>query len=154
MRKYRQGRIGRAREILERTLRWKKPQMQNLHLLEQGNFDQMWVLPIFLAPGKHDFLVRAAFEKDVPAELGIDPLRQSLVKKEPKIYYRRHIIDIREERLPAFSKQLACNEVTLKFVKKFSVFADWEEDTEDSLAKALRHDMTLWKIERMTKDPV
>ena len=66
---YRQGRIKRARDIFGRTLRWKNPEMINLDILEQGSFDQMWVLPIFLAPGKHDFLLRSPTDKDVVSQL-------------------------------------------------------------------------------------
>jgi len=32
------------------------------------------------------------------------------------------------------------------------VFRDWVEDTPDSLAKAMKHDMTYWKLNKFVKN--
>lgn len=50
------------------------------------------------------------------------------------------------------SKRLRVNNAALKFIKSASVFKEWIEDTNVSLAKAFQHDMKYWKIDKITDD--
>ncbi len=42
---------------------------------------------------------------------------------------------------------------TRLFKKESSVFKEWKEDTEDTIAKCAEHDQKYWKVPRFVKDP-
>lgn len=68
-------------------IRYKKPALINVDQIE-SNIGNMFVLPVFLPPSKHDFLIRTPLkDEEEEEERGVEP--------GFNWYYRRCISDIR-----------------------------------------------------------
>lgn len=146
-REYRQKRILQTRALVYKHLKYNHPKLINFDQLEQnGKFDRMWVLPIFLPPGKVDFFIRSM---DMSDQNNIHSLQDS---GKFEFFHSRHIVQVREERTPFFAKTLKTNEKTCKFLKEGSVFVDWLEETPQQEALALRHDLQLMKLSKIIAD--
>lgn len=57
----------------------------------------MWVLPIFLQPGKVDFFIRSMI---IPQDNSTWIKRKTVKNDLIEMFYSRHVIEIREERVP------------------------------------------------------
>ena len=145
---YHRNRILTTPDLLWRSNRYKKPKLINFDLVQNhGDYDQVWVLPIFLQPGKIDYFIRS--EEQLHHE----------------VFYERHIIEVREEHVPfckslfilinfflIVAKTLRTNQTTVEFVKAASVFRDWHEETPAQTAIASKHDFSLWKLSKIVLD--
>ena len=66
----------------------------------------MWILPIFLKPGKCDFVIRTPKDPKIDRlmKLGARPKQLDEFQRPEdaafKFHYKRHIVDIREEKIP------------------------------------------------------
>ena len=52
-------RIKQSEEIIRNKVRYKNLNIVNLDRIMTGHFSEMWVLPIFLPPGKFELLIRS-----------------------------------------------------------------------------------------------
>ena len=50
------------------------------------------------------------------------------------------------------AKTLRTNQKSVKFVKDASIFDDWKEETPQDTARALKHDFSLWKLEKIVPE--
>lgn len=72
--------------LLSKYLRYKNPKLINWNLVENNeHLEHIWVLPIFLQPGKADFVIRSEKQES---------------KDDYEVFCSRHLIEIREERVP------------------------------------------------------
>ena len=65
----------------------------------------MWILPIFLKPGKCDAIIRTPKDPKIDRlmKLGARPKLDEFQRPKDaafKFHYNRHIVDIREEKIP------------------------------------------------------
>ena len=51
------------------------------------------------------------------------------------------------------AKKLKANEKSKKFVKEASIFGEWHVETPQEAARALSHDFTYWKLDKVVQDP-
>ena len=61
---YTASRYHNAFRIIEDNCRYKKPAFINMDRLNTV-FDNMWVMPIFMKPGKNDIMIRSPLDKEV-----------------------------------------------------------------------------------------
>ena len=99
--------IKRATEILFRHLRYQKPKFLGLEHVLRGDFEDVWVLPIFLPSGKNEWMIRSHANQEISDHIhrhGRNNVKlldyQIPEDAEFKYYYNRSIIEIREERVP------------------------------------------------------
>ena len=50
------------------------------------------------------------------------------------------------------AKTLRTNQKSVAFVKDASIFDDWKEETPQDTARALKHDFSLWKLEKIVPE--
>ena len=143
-------------KIVKEHLRYKKPNLINFDKISGCLKADMWVQPIFLKPGKCDFLIRTP--KDKQKALDIEKGRRVKLSEYNTpidgaydFHYKRHIVKLRQEKIPIFTKELKIAEHSAKFVKSLSVFKDWQEDNEEIITNSMKHDLKVWKIGRVYK---
>lgn len=66
---YSRKRILETPDVIDRKLRYKNMMLLNFELMMAGNFHEMWVLPIFLDPGKIDYFIRSAKDEKISARI-------------------------------------------------------------------------------------
>ena len=71
-----------------------------------------------------------------------------------QFYHKRHIVKLRQEKIPFFNKELKVAANSGKFVKPLSVFKDWQEDNQEIIKKSMKHDFKNWKLGRVYKPTV
>lgn len=88
-------------------LRYPNAKTINEKLVKEGNYDKVYVLPIFMQPGKVDFLIRSRYDPQILKKIerkGRDQIRLLPYQRpedcEFKFYYERHMIEIREDPIP------------------------------------------------------
>ena len=69
-------------------------------------------------------------------------------------HYKRHVVKLRQEKIPLFTKVLKTAEHSDKFIKPLSVFKDWQEDNEEILKNSMKHDFKTWKVGRVYKPSI
>lgn len=81
--------------------------MINSHLVRAGNYEDMWVLPIYLKPGKNDNFIRGAEDPHIIKKIstmGRDKVRlhpyQNRDNAEFFFFYERHFVEINQEPVP------------------------------------------------------
>ena len=99
--------IKTATEIIYRNLRYKKPKLIDLEYVLKGDFENVWVLPIFLPSGKNEWMIRSHANQEISDHVhryGRETVQlldyQIPEDAEFKYYYNRSIIGIREESVP------------------------------------------------------
>ena len=50
------------------------------------------------------------------------------------------------------AKTLKTNQKSVKFVKEASIFRDWQDETPQETARAIKHDFNLWKLDKIVTD--
>ena len=113
--------------IILRASRWQNPAIVNRDLVDIDPMNT-FVMPIMLAPGKHNFFMFTGDE-----ETGI-----------LKPYYNRYIGPCRSEPIPQFSKELKAVISTKTYDIAASMFRDWKPDDEQVIENALKHDNSHW----------
>ena len=126
------------------------------------DFERTYVLPLLIKPGRTHFFVRDVFDINITTDI-MHRRRETLnsrvdtVSSNPeahhKFWYSRHIVDLREEPVPKIPKILKRAFKSETFVKEYSVFKDWREDTKHTLEKSLIHDFKYWKVAKFIKEP-
>jgi len=72
---------------------------------------------------------------------------------DPACYFwHRDIVDLREESIPLFAKQLKNTVKERVYDHANSVFKDWIPDDAKAVDQMLKHDFTYWKVPRFVKD--
>ena len=66
---YNKQRIKQAPRILKRNLRYSRAKIFNLQKIKEGDFHEIWVTPIFLPPGRNDFIFRTARDEEVTEQI-------------------------------------------------------------------------------------
>ena len=143
-------RVGRHQwiNVLMGSLRYPKPELVNADLAlkvfqatqsdKVDQWEDAYVLPVFLKPGKHTLLI------EWPDGLGVQRTLQTV------------IVEPREAKVPPFQKQMATKGQDLRvFQKPQSVFAQYKEPEADIASKCLQdHDLLplFKKVRRFIKD--
>ena len=108
--------------------------------LESQHSSKIYVIPLFLPPGKHSILIsqKDRFEPEKSCHLVLQNL----------------IVEPREEPIRHFCKIAKNKKIELPvFNKEKSVFKDWKEDDKKTYDKSLlEHDFLFWKVNRFIKE--
>ena len=137
---YRNHLFSTHKEILKKKLVFKHPHLINYELMSDP--EHTYVLPIFIRPGRTHLFIRDAYDLNYNTDIFNRRRGDSggLISKQDstgdvknrgyRFYYSRHIVPVREEPIPKISKQMKRTFKQNKFVKEYSVFRDWKEDTK------------------------
>lgn len=117
---------------------------------------QTYVLPIFLPPIQIDWLIRTPADLHAEYDIRTESIKiedyQTIQDVKFRFYYNRHVINLREEKIPRFSKILKKVDRATNFVKEASVFAPWTSDSQSTYQKCIAHDIKYWKCPKFVKD--
>lgn len=89
-----------APSIITSRIKFKQAEIINIKKLSEDLAAEMFVLPIFLPPGKNDLMIRTAQDRQTRNKGSSEPLQDLAFRW----YYSRLIIRVREEHFPVCTK--------------------------------------------------
>lgn len=92
-------RLSNGQRIVQDHMKFKRPNLINFDKLAT-EYEKMWVCPMFLRPGKNDFIIRSPHDPEVQAKIEdgefLDFNDYSIEEDAAfRFYYKRRIIDVR-----------------------------------------------------------
>jgi len=96
---FKKGIIKCSPDIIKRILRYKRPHILNLDQVVNGDFLDVYVLPIFLHPGSNEWIIRANKDKSIAEHIkkhgrGSVKLLDYQINDDAefKFYYNRSVV--------------------------------------------------------------